>query len=142
MFEKEFHHHISGRQEKVVWANGMEIITSRSFLIGSGPQLEKVRWDDSGKNLIGFEYTIPDDYIRRFITLEKVMVFCNSSKEVHGNILFSNSTKAGIIKIVNSEWKKSFNQSRLADSNHFQIIFNDDIYDLICMNLSIKESNY
>lgn len=106
---------------------------------GRGPELLRVCWKYDGKILAGFEYYNPDDvYDERHLKhliLEKVEAFAMASEEVHGNILATGETKAAIFKVVESEWKRSFQQHHLIDYEHYQIIFYDEIYDVICKSI-------
>lgn len=58
-----------------------------------------------------------------------------SSEEVHGNILATGKTKAAIFKVTRSKWLASFNPRHLAECAHYQIMFYDEIYDVICKEI-------
>ena len=108
---------------------------------GRGPELQKVIWLNEGKDLKGFEYFNPDDKYTdenlRHLILEKVEAFSMAGEEVHGDIVISGKSKAAIFKIEDSLWLKQFNPTHLADCAHYQIVFYDEIYDVICRDIKL-----
>ncbi len=113
---------------------------------GRGPELQKVIWARNGVVLRGFEYYNPKDtydeeHIKN-ISLEKVEVFSMASDEVHGNIVANGKTQAAIHKIVNSEWKNLFSPNHIEDCEHFQIMFYDEIYDVLCKAVIARKGKY
>ena len=102
---------------------------------GRGPILKKVIWGHNGVILKGFEFINPNEDILRHLLLKRIEAFSFAGEEVHVNILASVQNNAAIFKIENSNWKKSFNQRYLSNCNHFQIVFYDEIYDVICENI-------
>lgn len=103
---------------------------------GRGPTLEKVIWEHNGIILKGFQFRNPDNDILKHLLIEKIEAFSFAGEEVHGNILANIHSKAAIFKIENSNWMKNFNQRHISDCDHFQIMFYDEIYDVICQNIS------
>lgn len=108
---------------------------------GRGPELQKVRWKSNGVILVGFEYFNPDDeYIPdnlKHLILDSVEAYSMSSDEVHGNILATGDSKAAIFEVKDSEWLASFNQAHLSECKHYQIMFYDEIYDVICKQITV-----
>lgn len=108
---------------------------------GRGPELQKVRWKSNGVILAGFEYFNPNDEYTpenlKHLVLDGVEAYSMASDEVHGNILATGNNKAAIFEIKNSEWLASFNQSHLSECKHYQIMFYDEIYDVICKNIKV-----
>ncbi|PKD37911.1 hypothetical protein CWO84_21905 [Methylomonas sp. Kb3] len=106
---------------------------------GRGPELKRVVWTYEGKILKGFEYYNPEDVYEerniKNIILEKVEVFSMAGEEVHGSIVANGETKAAIHRIVDSKWKTQFNPRHIADCEHYQIMFYDEIYDVICKSI-------
>lgn len=113
---------------------------------GRGPELQRVIWADEGKILKGFEYYNPEDSYDeeniKNIILEEVEVFSMASDEVHGSIVANRETRAAIHRIVDSEWKKQFNPRHTADCEHYQIMFYDEIYDVICKSIYAGNGRY
>ncbi|MBF7074590.1 hypothetical protein ISG33_14385 [Glaciecola sp. MH2013] len=108
---------------------------------GRGPELHRVRWKENGVVLVGFEYFNPDDEYTpenlKHLALERVEAYSMSSVEVHGNILATSDCKAAIFEVKSSGWLASFNQSHLSECKHYQIMFYDEIYDVICGNIKV-----
>lgn len=108
---------------------------------GRGPELQKVRWKSNGVVLVGFEYFTPDDEYTsdnlKHLTLDSVEAYSMSSNEVHGNILATGDSKAAIFEVKDSEWLASFNQAHLSECKHYQIMFYDEIYDVICKQIIV-----
>jgi len=103
---------------------------------GRGPELQSVIWGANGVLLKGFEYYNPDDKYSeetlKNISLLGVQVFSMAFDEVHANILASGNSKAAILEVINSEWLKSYYATHLTKCKHYQIMFYDEIYDVIC----------
>jgi len=112
------------------------ILESHFYHDGRGPELQKVKWKSNGVVLAGFEYFNPDDEYSpqnlRHLTLEGVEAFSMSSEEVHGNIHASGDSNSAIFEVNDSKWFASFNQRHLEGCKHYQIMFYDEIYDVIC----------
>ncbi|GGI93485.1 hypothetical protein [Shewanella gelidii] len=106
---------------------------------GRGPELQNVRWKNNGVVLFGFEYYNPDDTYSaenlKHIILNKVQTFSMASDEVHGCIVANRDTNAAIHEILDSDWLASFNQAHMSNSKHYQIMFYDEIYDVVCESI-------
>ena len=107
---------------------------------GRGPELRKVVWGLDGLELLGFEYFNPDDIYTsenlKHIRLSKVQAYSKAFEEVHAAIAISGKSKAGIVLIENSEWKSTFRQGQLRGCHHYQFIFYDEVFDIICGDIS------
>jgi len=108
---------------------------------GRGPSLINVLWIQKGVILKGFEFYNPDDEHSeeniKHLILEKIEVYSMAGEDVHSNILTSGESKAAIFKIEDSEWLKQFKHIHLIGCSHYQIIFYDEIYDVICKDIKI-----
>jgi len=115
------------------------VLESEFYHDGRGPELQRVVWKHDGVVLVGFEYFNPDDIYEeshlKNIELVGVEAFAMASDEVHGNILATGESKAAIFEVKNSDWLSSFNQAHLSESRHYQIMFYDEIYDVICKQI-------
>ena len=89
--------------------------------------------------LRGFEYFNPDDVCEedslKHIKLIGVEAFSMSSEEVHGKILATGKCKAAILEVEASKWLASFDPRHLAGCKHYQIMFYDEIYDVVCKKI-------
>ena len=107
---------------------------------GRGPELQRVRWKHNGVILHGFEFYNPGDVYEvanlKHLILHKVEAHAMAGEEVHGDIRATAQSKAAIFRIEESPWKRSFQQSHLKSCHHFQIMFYDEIYDVICESIS------
>lgn len=106
---------------------------------GRGPELQDVVWVQKGVILKGFNYYNPDDifeeqYIKHIIIVAPQIIM-QASEETHPNMLHVKESKASIVKVLNSDWLSQFKSSHLSKCNHFQIVFYDEIYDIICNDI-------
>ena len=106
---------------------------------GRGPELLRVVWVYEGKILLGFEYYNPEDTYDeesiKHLELVGVEAYSMTVEEVHGNILATGESKASIFRIEKSPWLKQYNSAHLDGCSHYQIIFYDEIYDVICKEI-------
>ena len=106
---------------------------------GRGPELQKVIWKETGVMIDGFEYFNPDDGYEeteiKYIKIIGLQAYSMATEEVHGNILLAKGYNSAINEIINSFWFKSLNQSHIKDCKHYQIMFYDEIYDVICKDI-------
>ena len=106
---------------------------------GRGPELQRVVWAYEGKLLRGFEYYNPEDIYKgkniKHLELIGVEAYSMAGEEVHGDILATGDSKASIFRIENSSWLKQFNPAHLEECSHYQIMFYDEIYDVICKEI-------
>lgn len=106
---------------------------------GRGPELQRVVWSHGGKILVGFEYFNPDDVYEpenlKHLKLVGVEAYSMSGEEVHGGICAVPDNKAAIWQIDNSSWLPQFQQRHLSGCKHYQIMFYDEIYDVVCKEI-------
>lgn len=121
--------------------NAKPVLEDSFYHDGRGPELQDVVWSKNGVCLVGFEYFNPDDVYEdrnlKHIRLVGVEAFSMASDEVHGNILATGENKAAIYEVQDSAWLASFNQTHLGGCKHYQVIFYDEIYDLICKGIEV-----
>ena len=112
------------------------ILEKEFYHDGRGPELQKVRWGQNGVVLKGFEYYNPDDTYEeenlKHLKLIGIQVFSMTTEEVHANILANGKTNAAIFEVKESKWLASFFPTHLSKCKHYQIMFYDEIYDIIC----------
>ena len=115
------------------------ILENEFYHDGRGPELQRVVWSHRGASLRGFEYFNPDDVYSpenlRHLELHKVEAYSMAGEEVYRGILANGKSKAAIYCIADSPWKKSFQQRHLGDCEHYQIMFYDEIFDVICREI-------
>ena len=112
---------------------------------GRGPVLEKVHWAYNGATLRAIDFQNLDDEIQHLF-FTGVQVFMFTPEEVINyptiNQLWSENRKAGIICLGKSEWLQSFSPRHLDKCNHYQIMFYDELLDVICENVEVRNGSY
>ena len=107
---------------------------------GRGPELQRVVWSHRGATLLGFEFYNPEDAYTdenlKHLRLEHVEAYSMAGEEVHGRILANGRSNAAIFRVDDSPWIKTFQQRHLSDCHHFQIMFYDEIFDVICRDMT------
>ncbi|HEY0922735.1 hypothetical protein [Rheinheimera pacifica] len=115
------------------------ILESVFYHDGRGPELQRVVWKRRGAVLVGFEYFNPDDnYVPdnlKHLVLEGVEAYSMASEEVHGSILATGDSRAAIFEVMDSKWLASLNQAHLSDCKHYQVMFYDEVFDLVCKGI-------
>jgi hypothetical protein len=56
--------------------------------------------------------------------------------------IWQQNRKVGIVCLGKSSWLKSFSPRHLDSCAHYQLMFYDDLVDVICEGLKIKEGGY
>ncbi|WP_417442078.1 hypothetical protein [Idiomarina sp.] len=119
--------------------NTKAILESDFYHDGRGPELQRVVWKLRGAVLVGFEYFNPDDkYVPdklKHLVLEGVEAYSMASEEVHGSILATGDSRAAIFEVMDSRWLASLNQAHLSDCKHYQVLFYDEVFDLVCKGI-------
>lgn len=117
----------------------VEQLVSEFYSDGRGPELQQVVWTVNGSNLVGFEYFNPDVEYKpenlMHLILQDVRAYQMSLEEIHSNIQASTNSKAAIFEIIDSSWLKTFKQDLVKEYKHFQIIFYDEIFDVVCKHI-------
>ena len=112
---------------------------------GRGPVLEKVHWAYNGATLRAIDFQNLDDKLQ-YLFFVGVQVFMFTPEEVINYItispLWRENRKAGIICLGKSEWLKSFSPRHLDKCNHYQIMFYDELLDVICEGIEVRDGSY
>lgn len=106
---------------------------------GRGPELQR-RWRQDGSVLRAIEYFNPDDVYGddtlkhvRFVGMQVVQI---TPEEVidYAELgpRLSASRPAAMFDLGRSAWLRSFSQRHLASCRHFQLMFYDELFDVIC----------
>lgn len=115
------------------------ILEKNFYHDGRGPALQRVVFSDDGRTLVGFEYFNPDDtyeaeYLKH-LRLIDVEAYSMAGEEVHGDIIASSENKAAIWMIEDSTWLPLLQKRYLAGCSHYQIMFYDEIFDVVCKEI-------
>ena len=100
---------------------------------GRGPELQAIIW--RGAVLVGFEYFNPEDVYEeeslKHLRIVRPEAYAFAGEEVHGSIVHTDGSKAAIHDLGATPWLKSFSQCHLTGCSHFQIMFYDEIFDIV-----------
>ena len=116
--------------------------------LGRGPTLSKVHWAYDGQVLRAVDYDANDEDDKRlrhvfFIGMQAVMI---TPEEVIGNTVFDSlwmeNPHAAILCLGKSSWPQTFNQYHLNKCSHFQILFYDELFDVICEEIDVRAGSY
>jgi hypothetical protein len=112
---------------------------------GRGPVLEKVHCAYNGATLRAIDFQNSDDEIQHLF-FTGVQVFMFTPEEVINyktiSALWSENRKAGIICLGRSEWLESFAPQHLDNCDHYQIMFYDELLDVICEHIEVRDGSY
>jgi hypothetical protein len=117
---------------------------------GRGPELQRVHWGLRGTQLQAIEYYNPDDVYDdvslkhvRFHGFQAVQV---TPEEVidYGELgqRFNRDRPAAMYDLGKSLWLKSFNPHHLSACSHFQLLFYDELFDIICESVTCHNGAY
>jgi hypothetical protein len=111
---------------------------------GRGPELQRVIWN--GVTPAGFDYFNPEDeYIPenlRHLLLVGVEAYSYAGEEVHAGTASAPHSRAAVFDLGQSPWFRSFNPRHLKGCSHFQIMFYDQIFDVICREIRTGRGPY
>ena len=122
----------------------------RFYSNGRGPELQRIVWGERGLGLRAIEYFNNDDVyddahlkhvriIRPQVimtTPEEVIDFCGRATA------FGIYRPAAAIDYGHSDWFQSFNRYHLSKCRHFQLLFCDELFDVICESLEFREGGF
>lgn len=113
---------------------------------GRGPILERIHWANSGRVLRAIDFSNPGDSLPHHVFFEGVQVAMITPEEVidYGGLssLWFTHPRAGLMCLGKSVWLKSFSGNQLHNCFHFQLMFYDELLDVICERLEIREGWY
>lgn len=116
---------------------------------GRGPELQRTFWSTRGAQLQAIEYFNPDDVYDeasikhvRFDGLQVVMI---TPEEVidYGNLASHlEQSRAAMFDLDKSVWLQSFSQRHLSACRHFQLMFYDQLFDIICERVTCHSGTF
>ena len=103
---------------------------------GRGPELRRAIWDERGTTLLAVDYRDTNGALRhvRFYAPQVVMF---RPEEVVGH-----RAEGGATDLGRSAWLQSFHQQHLASCRHFQLLFYDEMLDIICESLQFADGAF
>lgn len=116
------------------------IHTDKFYADGRGPELQKVHWGMRGAQLQAIEYFNPDDVYEesslKHIRFEGLQVVMTTPEEVinYDSLApqLTQNRSAAMFNLGKSSWLESFSQRHLSSCSHFQLMFYDELFDIIC----------
>jgi hypothetical protein len=112
------------------------LLESKFHHDGRGPELQRVVWAYDGKILQGFEYYNPGDVYEEgsimHLVLDGVEAYSMAVVEVHSNTMATGESRAAIFRIEGSPWMEQYDPESVKGCSHYQVIFCDEVYDVIC----------
>ncbi len=118
---------------------------------GRGPQLGRLHWRTAGSpSLAAIDYSnaavghgTQGDYHVRVVGCQAIMI---TPEEVIGDRQLpdnlSDLRPAALFDLGRSEWLMSFNQTHLSRCRHYQLLFYDELVDIICDAIEIHEGSF
>ena len=115
-----------------------------------GPDLQRVHWGESGMGLLAIDYFNPDDPYEqaslKHVKFSGVQVVMITPEEVInlGTLARADGgrSRAAILDLGRSIWLGSFADRHLARCRHFQLLFYDELFDVICEELECRHGGY
>jgi len=126
----------------------MHVMVSPLFLDvffhdGRGPELQCVHWSHQGRILSAIDYLNPDHAgvkDLRHVRFDRVQVVMVTSEEVvdygRQGDHFATLRPAAMVDLGRSTWLESFSPRHLAKCRHVQLMFYDELFDVICEGVS------
>jgi len=113
---------------------------------GRGPELLNVSWSKTGRILKAIDFQNPDESTPKHLLFSGVQVLMFTPEEVINfqtlNPGWRKSSPAAILCLGKSAWLKSFAPEHLEKCLHFQVLFYDELLDIICESIEAKEGHY
>ena len=113
---------------------------------GRGPTLQEVHWGLHSSILHAIDFVNPEEDTLKHVRFEGMQVFKFTPEEVINypalSPIWKQDRKAGIICLGKSPWLESFNPHHLKSCAHYQLLFYDELVDVICEGLRIGDGGY
>ena len=132
-------------------SSSIEPVATESFYAeGRGPSLRRVIWGADGQRIRALEFHRIDEphdaaHLRhvRIVSPQVVMVtpeeVINYSSWAAG---FGQHHRAAALDLGRSDWLRSFSPLHLSKCRHFQLLFYDELFDIICEGLEFGDGVY
>jgi hypothetical protein len=116
---------------------------------GRGPELRCIHWAHDGRILVAADYSNHDDYgerAARHIRFERVQVVQVTAEEViaYGALgaALTKHRPAAMFDLGKSAWLRSFSPRHLEHCRHFQLVFYDELLDVICERVTCHVGSF
>ena len=134
--------------------DGLENVTTaihadRFYHDGRGPTLERAHWRNQGRDLAAIDYRNHDDRVDRLkhvlfmgiqvvkITPEEVINYDRGWSE-----RVAATRPAAMWNLGQSAWLKSFAPRHLSKCHHFQLMFYDELFDIVAEEVACRDGGF
>jgi len=126
------------------------ILTDLFYADGRGPELQRLCWGIRGVQLQAIEYFNPDDVYDdaslkhvRFDGCQVVMITPEEVIEYRElGPRLARMRPAAMFDLGKSDWLRSFSQRHVSSCRHFQLMFYDELFDIICERVSCHRGGF
>lgn len=129
---------------------GIPIHVDRFLHDGRGPELQRAHWSKDETSLLAVDYFNPNDsydaaHLKhvRFVKPQVVMV---TPEEVIGGDalgdLLVDYSPAAMFDRGRSAWLRSFSQQHLGKCRHYQLLFYDELFDVIAEDVEVMAGGF
>ena len=120
------------------------------FHEGRGPELQAVHWAHQGRVLRAIDYFTPvdvhDPRNLKHVLFDRVQVVMITPEEVvadrHAGDWFTRYRPAALFDLGRTPWLSTFAQRHLANCKHYQLMFYDEVFDVICEGARCVRGGY
>jgi hypothetical protein len=115
---------------------------------GRGPQLINLYWKSRGCVLEAVEFMLPDAATEedlRYVRFLRPQVVMRTPEEVINFAkldYFGKHPPAAMFNLGKSDWLKSFAQQHLGKCSHYQLLFYDEILDVIAEGIEFGKGKF
>lgn len=121
------------------------ILTQEFYSDGRGPELQAVRYANEGRRLQAVEYFNPDEGPLKHLRFEGVQVWMFTPDEVYDYEMHLTSVvpdTAAAFCLGKSDWLQWFAPQHLTNCQHFQLVFYDEVLDVICERIVFGQGTF
>jgi hypothetical protein len=140
----------SRAQNLVMAATPQPVHVTAFYADGRGPELVKVHWGAGGRQLLAIDYHNPDDRYDsdnlRYVSFVRPQVVMITPEEVirYGGLvdLLVQHRPAAMFDLGADEWLESFSPRHLGSCRHYQLLFYDELFDVICEGVECRQREH
>lgn len=128
---------------------GTPVQSDQFFHDGRGPALQRAHWSATGATLLAIDYLNPADAGGRsgvkHVRFLKPQVVMITPEEVIGDALGDLTKRyrpAAMFDRGRSPWLASFAQQHLGRCRHYQLLFYDELVDIIAEGVEVIDGGY
>lgn len=106
--------------------------------------MDRVYWSTDGRDIKAVDYRNPDDRVLRHAKFIKAQIVMITPEEVIDASRLDPAFQkgVGIVNLGKSDWLNSFTPTHLTRCEHYQLLFYDELLDVICEGLEFSDGPY